>query len=112
MNRPVDLPVHALDLDDIDLNNSGNRSFNAVLDARLSRRALLRGGVGSAAGALLGGFSLSACGAGGDDPAPATRATPAGIDKLAFTAVPKSRPMGSPCRPATPRRCCTRSAIR
>ena len=46
MNRPVDLPLHALDLDEIDLNNSGNESFNAVLDARLSRRSVLRGGVG------------------------------------------------------------------
>ena len=89
MNRPVDLPVHALDLDEIDLNNSGNESFNAVLDARLSRRSVLRGGVGSAATAVLGGFAVSGCG-GSDDPAPAAAATPAAIDKLAFTAVPKS----------------------
>jgi uncharacterized protein len=89
MNRPVDLPVHALDLDEIDFNSSGNESFNTVLDARLSRRSVLRGGVGTAAAAVLGGFSVSACG-GGDDPAPVTPATPASIDKLAFTAVPKS----------------------
>jgi secreted PhoX family phosphatase len=88
MNRPVDLPVHALDLDEIDHNTSGNPSFNAVLDARLSRRAVLCSGVGSAATAVLGGFSLTACG-GSDDPAPAP-ANPAAIDKLAFTAVPKS----------------------
>jgi secreted PhoX family phosphatase len=92
MNKPVDLPAHAL-LDETDLNTSGNESFNDVLDARLSRRAVLRGGVGSAATAVLGGFGLSACGGSDDDPppsTPATPATPASIDKLAFTAVPKS----------------------
>ena len=84
MNRPVDLPLHHLDADEADLNRSGNPSFNAVLDARLSRRAILRGGVGTAATAVMGSWSLAACG-GGDDPAPAVTT----IDKLSFTAVPK-----------------------
>lgn len=72
--------------DDIDLNPTGNPSFNAVLDARLSRRSLLRGGVGGAATAVLGSWSLAACGGGGDDPAPAVTT----LNKVSFTAVPKS----------------------
>ncbi len=76
---------HASD-DDIDLNPTGNPSFNAVLDARLSRRSLLRGGVGGAATAVLGSWSLAACGGGGDDPAPAVTT----LNKVSFAAVPKS----------------------
>ncbi len=87
MNRPADTSV-ALH-DDDDLNPSGNPSFNAVLDARLSRRSMLRGGVGSAATAVLGSWALSGCG-GSDDPAPAPAPVSTTIDKLSFTAVPKS----------------------
>ncbi|WP_298825269.1 PhoX family phosphatase [uncultured Piscinibacter sp.] len=50
--------------DDADLNGSGNPTFNHVLDARLSRRGVLRGGIGGVAGAVLGGLSLGACGGG------------------------------------------------
>jgi secreted PhoX family phosphatase len=84
MNRRLDLPLSPAHDDDIDLNTSGNPSFDKVLDARLSRRSLLRGGVGTAATALLGGWSVAACG-GDDDPASASTT----IDKLAFAAVPK-----------------------
>ena len=62
MNKPTDFPIDAMHADDIDLNNSGNTDFQVVLDARLSRRSVLRGGVGTAATALLGGWSLAACG--------------------------------------------------
>ncbi|MET0332921.1 MAG: alkaline phosphatase PhoX, partial [Rhizobacter sp.] len=58
-----------------------------VLDARLSRRSLLRGGVGTAASAVLGSWSLAACGGNDDEPAPAA---PAPISSLGFNAVPKS----------------------
>ena len=85
MNRS-DHPVTHHD-DDADLNHSGNPSFNAVLDARLSRRSLLRGGVGTAASAVLGTWALSACGGSDDDPAPAASTT---INSLSFAAVPKS----------------------
>jgi len=85
MNRRLDLPLSPAHDDDIDLNTSGNPSFDKVLDARLSRRSILRGGVGTAATALLGGWSIAACG-GDDDPASASTT----IDKLAFAAVPKS----------------------
>ena len=86
MNRPADMAVD-LHGGEADLNTSGNPSFNAVLDARLSRRSVLRGGVGSAATAVLGSWALSACG-GSDAPAPAPVSTT--IDKLSFTAVSKS----------------------
>jgi hypothetical protein len=87
MNKAVDLPL-ALHADDEDLNPSANPSFNTVLDARLSRRSLLRGGIGGAATAVLGSWGLAACGGGDDDPAPAAPSGP--ITALAFTAVPKS----------------------
>ncbi len=84
MNRRLDLPRCPVHDHDIDLNPSGNPSFDKVLDARLSRRSLLRGGVGTAATALLGGWGVAACG-GDDDPVTASTT----IDKLAFAAVPK-----------------------
>lgn len=84
MNKRVDLfhPQPAIDPDEIDNNHSGNPSFESVLSVRLSRRGLLRGGVGTAATAVLGSFGVSACGGsdGGGD----------AIDKLAFANVPKS----------------------
>ncbi|MEO6714449.1 MAG: alkaline phosphatase PhoX, partial [Mycobacteriales bacterium] len=61
-NRP-DAPIHAA-ADDEDLNTSANPRFVDVLDARLSRRSLLRGGVGSAASALLGGVAFAGLGGG------------------------------------------------
>jgi secreted PhoX family phosphatase len=85
MNRRLDLPLSPAHDDDIDLNTSGNPSFDKVLDARLSRRSILRGGVGTAATALLGGWGLAACGSDDDDPV----VTSTTIDKLAFAAVPK-----------------------
>ena len=87
MNKPRELPPELIDSDDIGHNTSSNPDFNSVLSARLSRRSLLRGGVGSATAAFLGGLSLSACGGGDDDPpAPA----PGPITTLGFGAVGKS----------------------
>ncbi len=93
MSKPFDLPATiTVYNDELDLNTSGNASFNQVLDARLSRRAMLRGGMGSAGAAVLGTWGLSACGGGSDDapaaPAPAATTT---IDKLNFTAVAKNK---------------------
>ena len=82
MNKPADLPLTHVS-DEENSNTSNNPSFASVLDARLSRRSLLRGGVGTAATALFGSFGLAACGGGGGDDAPAEKA-------LGFTAVPKS----------------------
>ena len=70
--------------EEVDFNTSGNISFNEVLDARMSRRSLLRGGVGSAATAVLGSWSLVACGGSDDTPTSSTT-----LDKLSFTAVAK-----------------------
>lgn len=68
----------------MDCNDSPNEHFNAVLNARLSRRSLLRGGAASAAGAMFSSLGLAACG-GGSDPEPV-----AAEKLLGFTAVNKS----------------------
>ena len=81
MNR---IPASAADGDEFDHNPSANTDFQAVLDARLSRRSVLRGGVGTAATALLGGWGLSACGGGDGIDAPSP------ITSLGFTPVAKS----------------------
>jgi len=82
MNRPHDLPAQLSHDDEADLNTSGNPSFNQVLDARLSRRSILRGGLGTAATAVMGSWGLSACG--GSDEVSTT------VEKLGFSAVAKS----------------------
>jgi hypothetical protein len=81
MNKPHDLPLTLIDEEDC--NRSGNPSFQTVLDARLSRRSLLKGGFGTAATAVLGSFSVAACG-GSDDASTV-------VEKLSFASVPKSR---------------------
>jgi len=83
MNRPP-APVHHHLVDEDDNNRSGNPSFQSVLEARLSRRTLLRGGFGTAATAVLGSFSLAACGGGDDDPASTV------VERLSFASVAKS----------------------
>jgi len=85
MNAPIDLPRRALAHDEENHNPSANPSFQAVLDARLSRRSLLRGGVGTAATMVLGSWSVAACG--GDDDASAGEAP---LQRVAFSAVGKS----------------------
>ena len=79
--------TNQIDFNDENSNTSSNPSFDSVLQARLSRRGLLRGGVGSVGTVVLGGMGLTACG-GGDDAmaAPAAPAAPL----LGFTAVAKS----------------------
>ncbi|ROZ76992.1 PhoX family phosphatase [Ramlibacter sp. WS9] len=61
---------------DEDFNNSSNPSFNDVLDARLSRRNVLRVSMGTAGAAVLGSLPLVACG-GSDDEAAAPLSFPA-----------------------------------
>src|SRR5262245_52916971 len=68
-----------------DCNTSGNPSLNDILDARLSRRNVLRMSVGSAGAAVLGSVALTACGGGGGD-----EGTPATPMSLSFTPVAKS----------------------
>lgn len=87
MNKPTDLPRIVTDHDDIDCNDSSNAHFSAILDARLSRRSLLRGGMASAAGALLGSLGLSAC---GGSAATQLAGGAASEKRLGFQAVAKS----------------------
>ena len=86
MNHRVDAPEQAIDFNNENSNTSANPTFDAVLDARLSRRGLLRGGVGSMGTAVLAGFGVTACG-GSDDPVVQPPAAP---KLLGFGAVPKS----------------------
>ena len=79
---------HTAPLSEIDCNRSDNPTLASVIEARLGRRALLRGGLGTAASAVLGSLGLGACG-GGDD-AVAAPVTPAPIDRLDFTPVARS----------------------
>jgi len=75
-----------IDHDDIGYNDTPNEHFSQVLDQRISRRNLLRGGAASAASVLLGSLGLSACGGDNDPVDP-----PAPAEKLlGFTAVSKS----------------------
>jgi secreted PhoX family phosphatase len=69
-----------------DSNRSANADFETVLNARLSRRNMLRGGVGAAGAVLLGGAGLAGCASTGQS------AMMAGspISTLGFTAVAKS----------------------
>lgn len=56
-----------IDFDHEDSNTSNNPTFDSVLQARLSRRNILRGSIGTAMTAAFGGLSLTACGGGSDD---------------------------------------------
>lgn len=69
MNKPVDPPLP--NFDDEDSNTSSNPTFEAVLHARLSRRRILRGSLGTALATAFGGLTLAACGGGDDEAAPA-----------------------------------------
>ncbi|MBI5256935.1 MAG: PhoX family phosphatase [Burkholderiales bacterium] len=87
MNAPHDLPLSSFD--DEDSNRSDNPRFDTVLAARLSRRGVLRGSLGSALTAAFGGLSLAACGS--DDEAAAAPVPAAPTETLlGFTAVSKS----------------------
>jgi secreted PhoX family phosphatase len=74
------------DFNDENSNTSANPSFDSVLQARLSRRGLLRGSVGTAGTALLGSMGVAACGSDDDISTPVVPAA----TMLGFTAVAKS----------------------
>ena len=78
--------------DDDNCNTSANEHFDTVLAARLSRRSLLRGGMASAAGVMLGAVGLSGCGSSDPAPAPPVVVPPVVPTEklLAFSAVSKS----------------------
>jgi len=82
-----------IDFNDENSNTSDNPSFDSVLQARLSRRGLLRGSVGTVGTTLLGGLALAGCG-GGDTlatiPTPTPAPAPATETLLSFAAVAKT----------------------
>ncbi|HEY0848185.1 MAG TPA: PhoX family phosphatase [Noviherbaspirillum sp.] len=92
-----DLTRHELlaDAEDIGTNPSGNPSFESVLNARLSRRSLLKGSFGLASSAFFGA-GLAACGGSSDTvaAAPSTTTPSTGTNtpslQLNFNAVAKS----------------------
>ena len=75
-----------IDFNEENSNTSTNPTFDIVLQARLSRRGLLRGSVGTVGTAMLGSLGVAACG--GDDDIAAPVAPSAAL--LGFTAVSKS----------------------
>lgn len=92
VNKPTDFARIPVDHDDIDTNVSSNEHFSTVLESRLSRRSLLRGGAASAASALLGAIGLSGCGGSDGASAPAGPVVdiPPADRLLGFSAVSKS----------------------
>ncbi len=89
MKQPQTPVVTPVDFNDENSNTSANPHFDAVLSARLSRRGVLRGAVGTASAAFFGSMSLTACGGGGDGAATTVNGN-AQISSLTFGAVPKS----------------------
>lgn len=95
MNAITQHEMSAMDPDDIGTNTTTGPSFEEIVEARLSRRSLFKGGVGVASTAVFGTMALAACGGGGGDAAPApvppapTPVPPAGVT-LSFNPVAKS----------------------
>ncbi len=77
-----------IDFNDEDSNTSNNPTFDSVLHARLSRRGLLRGSVGTVGAAMLGGLGVAACG--GGDTASGSAAAGGALSALSFAAVAKN----------------------
>ena len=79
--------------DDIDTNPSSNPTFASVLDTRLSRRQVLKGGFSTTALAMFGAagsLGLAGCSSGDDAQAAAPIAPAPFVPTLGFTAVAKS----------------------
>ena len=73
-----------------DSNTSANADFESVLNVRLSRRNMLRGGVGAAGSVLLGGAGLAGCASMGQSVMGTSAVMGSPISTLGFTAVAKS----------------------
>lgn len=86
-------------------NLSLNEPMESVLTAYLSRRSVVRGGLGAAI-AMIAGTGLTGCfdsGGGSDNDTPTQPPKPA--LKLGFNSIPGSSPMPAPWPPATPPTC-------
>lgn len=81
-----------VDFNDEDSNTSNNPTFDSVLQTRLSRRGMLKGGTLTLGSVLFGVGGLAACGSSSDDDddSPETPPTSPSETLLDFTAVPKS----------------------
>ena len=92
MSKSNDKALSFVDPDDIGYNDTKNDHFSTILDARLSRRSLLRGGAASIASAFVGSSMLTACGGSDNAATPTTPTTPtAPTEKLlGFAPVAKS----------------------
>ncbi len=83
MKKQNDLTAMPVDFNDDNSNVSANPTFDSIFNARMSRRNMLRGGLGVMAATALPALGLTGCGS--DD------AVAAPLEKLlGFTAVPKS----------------------
>jgi uncharacterized protein len=84
--------IEFIDADDQINNLSNNEHFDSVLQARIARRSMFKGAIGTGASAIMGSIALSACGGSNSPaPAPATPAPPpAALKPLGFTAVAKN----------------------
>lgn len=94
--KPAPAPITIFADPDDKLNNtSDNVHFDSLLAARLGRRAMFKGALGTGASAIFGSLALSSCGGGNDTPAvataPTTAAPPAASAQklLGFNAVSK-----------------------
>ena len=81
-----------LDSDDIGYNTTSNPHFSSILEQRVSRRNMLRGGAVSAASVVFGSLGLSACGGSNTDAREVIVQPDTGNPEtlLAFTAVSKN----------------------
>jgi uncharacterized protein len=81
------------DPDDFDNNPSVNSTLSAVIATRVSRRMVLKSGVGALAASFLGSVGLSGCNSNSDSPAaptPTPTPPPASPPVLGFSAVSKN----------------------
>ncbi len=77
--------------DDIDTNHSDNPTFASVLETRLTRRHVLKGGFSTTALAMFGGIgTLAGCGSDDNTATPAPVLPAPFVPALGFTAVAKS----------------------
>ena len=86
MNKPAHSSNAVVDFNDENSNRSANPTFDSIFNSRMSRRNMLRGGLGVAATVALPTFGLAGC---GSDTVAAT--APLAAEKLlGFAAVAKS----------------------
>jgi hypothetical protein len=81
-------PVHQDPGYEPECNNSSNRTFGSILEARLARRGVLKGGLAAAVAGVFGGAALTGCG--GSSSSGGTGGSTTAPDLVGFKAVPVS----------------------